>query len=84
MGQIDTDFEKQEERIKKILGKHGFHKSLKTLEVYFDYLENNIDNPCIVTGIEDFQWEEFYVFGPGDKEEYEELKKHDHLTLTNL
>ena len=30
---------------------------------------------CIVTGIEDFRWEEFYVFGPGDKDEYEELKK---------
>ena len=28
-----------------------------------------------MTGIEDFDWEEFYVFGPGDKEEYKQLKK---------
>ena len=32
-------------------------------------------SPCEVTGYEDFQWEEFYVFGPGSKEEYERLKK---------
>jgi len=28
-----------------------------------------------VTGIEDFQWEEFYVIGPGDQKEYQQLKK---------
>ena len=33
--------------------------------------------PCIVTGIEDFPWEEKYVFGPGNKKEYEELKKEN-------
>jgi IS30 family transposase len=27
------------------------------------------------TGIEDFQWEEIYVISPGDKEEYDNLKK---------
>jgi hypothetical protein len=30
--------------------------------------------PCEVTGIEDFQWEEFYVFGPGNKMEYQKLR----------
>ncbi|MCJ7582605.1 MAG: hypothetical protein MUP98_18985 [Candidatus Aminicenantes bacterium] len=40
-----------------------------------DYLKKNLSYPCVLTGIEDFNWEEFYVFGPGDKEEYEELKK---------
>jgi hypothetical protein len=45
------------------------------LEKYFQYLNKNIAFPCIVTGIEDFKWEEFYVLGPGDKDKYEELKK---------
>jgi hypothetical protein len=31
--------------------------------------------PCQVTGVEDFRWEEFYVHGPGNKKEYEQLKK---------
>jgi hypothetical protein len=30
---------------------------------------------CELTGIEDFRWEEFYILEPGDKKEYEELKK---------
>ena len=47
----------------------------ENLEKYFQYLNKNIAFPCIVTGIEDFRWEEFYVLGPGDKDEYEELKK---------
>jgi hypothetical protein len=31
--------------------------------------------PCQLTGIEDFDWEEYYVLGPGDEGEYEHLKK---------
>lgn len=31
--------------------------------------------PCHLTGIEDFSWEERYVFGYGSKTEYEKLKK---------
>ncbi|MCD6199929.1 MAG: hypothetical protein J7K15_15410 [Deltaproteobacteria bacterium] len=47
----------------------------ENLEKYFQYLNKNIAFLCIVTGIEDFRWEEFYVLGPGDQDEYEELKK---------
>ncbi len=47
----------------------------ENLEKYFQYLNKNIVFPCVVTGMEDFRWEGFYVFGPGDKDEYEELKK---------
>jgi hypothetical protein len=31
--------------------------------------------PIKLTGIEDFDWEEFYILGPGDDKEYKELKK---------
>jgi len=44
-----------------------------------------------MTGSDDFRWEEFYVLGPGDKREYEKLKKtrpsytdeYEILTLDN-
>ena len=47
----------------------------QTLAKYFSYLNENIDFSGVVTGIEDFTWEEFYVIGPGDRKEYEKLKK---------
>ena len=42
---------------------------------YRKYLMGNFDIKSILTGREDFQWEEYYVMGPGDKNEYEKLKK---------
>ena len=50
-------------------------KKMLLLEVYRSYLQKNIVIPCELTGIENFSWEEFYIIGPGDKKEYEELKK---------
>ncbi len=47
----------------------------ETLSRYLDYLKENLALPCIVTGREDFSWEEYYVIGPGKKSEYEKLKK---------
>jgi hypothetical protein len=38
-------------------------------------LKNHVEIPCQLTGIEDFEWGELYVFGFGSKREYEELKK---------
>ncbi|MEZ5584007.1 MAG: calcium-binding protein [Candidatus Competibacteraceae bacterium] len=46
-----------------------------TLRTYRAYLKNNLEIPCFLTGIEDFSWEERYVFGYGSKIEYEKLKK---------
>jgi len=37
-----------------------------------------------VTGIEDFDWEEFYVLGPGSKKNMKGLRKRDHHTLINI
>ena len=68
-------YEKQEKRIIVILGTKKLDVTRKTLSTYLAYLKNHIEVPCQLTGIEDFEWEEAYVFGFGSKKEYEKLKK---------
>ena len=71
----------QEDRIAQILADGDVdneemqEKSPETIAKYLHDLKENIEFPCIVTGIEDFPWEEKYVFGYGNKKEYEKLKK---------
>jgi len=65
----------QEKRITAILGENEELDLDEAVKVYYEYLMSNLTLPCEVTGIEDFRWEEIYVFGPGDKEEYDHLKK---------
>ena len=71
----------QEERIAQVLASGDIdneekqEKSSETIAKYLHYLRKNIEFPCIVTGLEDFPWEEKYVFGYGNKREYEKLKK---------
>ena len=65
----------QEIRFEHILGEDNLKVSDKSLIEYRSYLQDNIVFPCELTGREDFRWEEFYIFGPGDKNEYAELKK---------
>ncbi len=74
---MDKDFEKQEKRIESVFPKNVDDTSVRieTIEIYKEYLEKKINIPIKLTGIEDFQWEEFYILGPGDKDEYAELKK---------
>ena len=74
---MDKDFKKQEKRIELVFPKEisDISKRYETLELYQVFLEKNLDLPVKLTSIEDFSWEEFYIFGPGDKNEYEELKK---------
>jgi len=67
-------FEKQEKRIISILGTKKLDVTRKTLSTYLKYLKNHVEIPCQLTGIEDFEWEEAYVFGFGSKREYQELK----------
>ena len=48
------------------------------LRKYLAYIKENIEMPCILTGIESmgtFGWEERFDFGYGEKEEREELRK---------
>ena len=69
------EYEKQEKRIIVILGTKKLDVTRKTLSTYLKYLKNHVEIPCQLTGIEDFEWEEAYVFGFGSKREYEKLKK---------
>lgn len=73
--------DKQTERILSVLGVNSENNAVVNMEnikKYFDYIKENVEMPCIVTGIEDlgcFGWEEYYTFGPGSEKEYEKLKK---------
>jgi hypothetical protein len=69
------NYEKQEKRITGILGTKKLDVTRKTLKTYLKYLKRHVEMPCQLTGIEDFEWEEPYVFGFGSKREYQELKK---------
>lgn len=71
-----SDFDAQEKRIAQALGKDEVSEVNEiTLDRYIVYLKQNMEFPCYMTGIEDFSWEERYIFGPGSKAEYEKLKR---------
>jgi hypothetical protein len=64
----------QFQRIDAILGdsrERGFETAVGA---FFRHLREHLVLPCEVTGIEDFQWEERFVIGPGDPKEYARLK----------
>jgi hypothetical protein len=68
----------QDDRVMAILGvddEEALEVTVTMLNRYLNYLKENIETPCIVTGMQDFRWEEYYVIGPGSKKEYEKLKK---------
>lgn len=68
--------DEEEQRLKEVFGDDKVPRvSRKTLTEYQLYLVKHLSPGCVVTGREDFLWEEFYVEGPGDSREYEELKK---------
>ncbi len=79
---IESSFEEQEQRIGVIVGFDEEGEILDvndhTLATYRHYLQQNLEFPCYVTGIEDlgcFGWEEYYTFGHGSKKEHERLRK---------
>lgn len=68
-------FDAQERRISTILSKDDLSVTEENQKIYFDYLQKNIQKPVILTGMEDFPWEEKYLLGGWSKKEYEKLKK---------
>ncbi|MEG4121190.1 calcium-binding protein [Microcoleus sp. N9_B4] len=78
-----------ETKISKILGSKNIDFSLKNSLKYLEYIKQNIQLPCHVTGIEEFEWEEEYTMGSGSKKEYARLKKtqpsySDRFTINRL
>lgn len=63
-----------DKRIHAILGDDCL-RTMRSAGRYRSYLLKHLSLPIIVTGSEDFPWEERYVIGGWDQEEYEELKK---------
>lgn len=66
----------QDARIEKIVPYDEESTSEDYVDRFLACLESSLQLPCDVTGIEDFRWEERYVIGPGDPEEYETLRKN--------
>jgi hypothetical protein len=64
----------QWQRIAAVLGDVSKESRERCVEKFYQYLRASLQLPCEVTGIEDFQWEEIYIFGPGDPVEYQELR----------
>ena len=69
------NIDEHEERVMAILGTRHLDVTKPNLKTYIKYLKHHIEFPCLLTGIEDFDWEEFYVLGRGRQKQYEELKK---------
>jgi len=42
---------------------------------FYQLLTTSLQLPCDVTGVEDFQWEGFYVIGPGSAKEHKRLRQ---------
>lgn len=67
--------DEEEKRINEIIKSDDVSVNEENLNRYFNFLKTNLKTPCILTGMEDFDWEEPYILGGWSKKEYEELKK---------
>ena len=66
--------DKSEQRIHAVLGEDN-ERTPKNARRYLVHLKKHLSLPLRVTGIEDFLWEEPYVFGYRDRNRYVEMKK---------
>src|SRR5690606_1593932 len=69
-----SNYDDMEKRLETVLGSDTEVCS-GNLAKWRGHLLKNLTFPLRVTGTEDFLWEEPYVFGGFDADEYEELKK---------
>ena len=73
----DLDLESFEDNLREILGSQISAAPKKQLNCYLKYLKRNIKEPCYLTGVEEFEWEEKYLFGAGRQSQYEKLKENN-------
>jgi hypothetical protein len=69
------DIDKQFERIDQIIGNGKDVRFRDAIVRFYEHLQNTLQLPCEVTGIEDFKWEESYIMGPGDPKKHDQLRK---------
>ena len=68
--------DKQDRRIADIFGTEDVPDvDTETLERYLDYLKQNLEFPCQLTGIESFAWEEYYMYEDGSEKEHERQRQ---------
>ena len=71
-----TKLDAQHKRVEAIIGDEDESSSFgDAVEKFYDHLARFLQFPCDVTGIEDFRWEERYVFGVGDSNKYQKLRE---------
>jgi hypothetical protein len=71
----DLNTEEFEPKIISILGTKKIQVNWANLQKYLAYLNQAIQKPCILTGNQEFEWEEYYVFGPGTQKQHEKQRK---------
>ena len=62
-------------RIRAILGNWEDLAFDQCQEIFAKHLAEHLKLPCEVKGIEDFNWEEYYIIGPGDQAKHRWLRK---------
>jgi preprotein translocase subunit YajC len=72
--EYSNEYDDEEKRIIAALKTEDIYGNADNHIVYLDYLKDNIKKPCILTGSEDFSWEEPYLLGGWCEKEYERLK----------
>lgn len=74
--ECEEEIDEDEKRIMQVFGTNEVPEPTEeNLLIYRQFLLTRFDKKCILTGREDFPWEEKYVMGVGSRKEYEKLKK---------
>ncbi|MEM6320892.1 MAG: hypothetical protein AAF960_24715 [Bacteroidota bacterium] len=82
-------FDDEEQFIAELLETNDISVNPTNLEKYRSFLIRNLEGRVLLTGTEDFPWEERFVFGYGTKKEYAQMRKtrpsyQDTFLLTKL
>ncbi len=67
----NVNFGELEAKIISILGSKNIQVNWLNLQRYLAYLNKSIQKPCILTGNQEFEWEKYYIFGPGTKKQHQ-------------
>ena len=70
----DPDWDAAFARADAILGGRDLDRD-EALDLMLAHLKANLQMPCEVTGVEDFNWEEPYVLGAWNRDRYRRLRK---------